>query len=500
MTAYAWPRVARRLRPRVWSGYLAANTCVGVLYFLLPTAGLSDGATTLFFLLVSTAAPAAIAYGLLRHRPSGRRGWSLLIAGQVVIAAAEIGAALQEYLGSGFEEPAPSDMLYLAAYPILVAALLTFVRRRTPQWDAASVVDASIVAVGAGLASWVFVVQPQAPGGGDTAAEAVQSSYPILDLLLLVITVRLVLGAGVRTLSFTLLIASIVMLLAADTGYAVLSLLDVDHFVSPLDALWMGSYALMGTAALHPSMRRVDERSAVAAPDAGLGRLAVLAVAVLIAPAVQVVQHLRGADVHVMLIAACCAVMFLLVMARMAGMVAAQRTAAITDALTGLKTRRYFEQSLATELLRATRNDQPVGLLILDVDHFKRVNDTYGHPGGDRVLIEIARRLAVAARPGTVVARYGGEEFILLMPQVDAVGLTAAAERIRQAIGNTPVAVQSSTLLTVTVSIGACCYPEHADTATALVQSADHALYAAKESGRNRTVTSAAPTTRPRRT
>ena len=489
---------ARGIHLQAWSGFLGANIALGGLYFVLPIFGVIDVAVTGIYLVISVATPVAILYGVRRHQPAGRRGWLLLAGGQVVIAVAEISSAVAEYFGDGFQEPALSDVLYLGAYPILLAALLTFVRRRTPQWDTASAVDAAIIAVGAGLATWVFVVQPIASGvGGSTAAKVVQSGYPILDLLLLIVTVRMVLGAGIRTVSFVLLVASIVLLLAADTGYAVLSLLQVDQFVSPLDVLWMGSYVLMGTAALHPSMRRVDERSAVAAPDATLGRLAVLAVAVLTAPAIQLVQHQRGADVHVTLVASCCAVMFLLVMARMAGMVAAQRNAAITDALTGLKTRRYFEQSLATELQRAIRNGQSVGLLIVDVDHFKRVNDTHGHPGGDRVLIEIARRLTIAARPGTVVARYGGEEFVVLLPQTSPAQLAATAEHIRQTIANTPVAVRPDTLLSITASVGASSFPEHADTASTLVQSADHALYAAKEAGRNRTVTSTFPATEP---
>jgi diguanylate cyclase (GGDEF)-like protein len=494
MATYAWPRAARRFHAPAWSWYLIVNIALAAAYYLLPVAGLAEAAVTVTFLAVSTATPVAILYGLRRHRPPAPLGWLLLAGGQASIAAAEISSALDEYVGDGFSEPAPSDVLFLAAYPILFAALLTFVRRRTPQWDAASAVDAAIIAVGAGLASWVFVVQPLASGAGEsTAARVVQSGYPILDLLLLVITVRMVLGAGVRTPSFVLLVAAIVLLLAADTGYAALSLLQVDQFVSPLDALWMASYALMGAAALHPSMRRVDERSAAVAPDATSGRLILLAVAVLTAPAVQVIQHLRGADVDVVLVAACCAVMFLLVMVRMAGMVAAQRTAAITDGLTGLKTRRFFEQCLDTEVQRAGRTGHPVGLLIIDVDHFKRVNDTYGHPGGDRVLAEVARRLTVAARPGSVVARYGGEEFVILLSDLDPAGLAAEAEQIRQAIGNTPMAVQAGALLSVTASVGAACFPQHADTASVLVQTADHALYAAKESGRNRAVTSASP-------
>lgn len=492
MATFTGQRASLGTGPRAWWVYLTANVVFGVLYFLAPSFGASEAGVTVIYLVVCSAAAPAMLYGVYRFRPAGRRGWLLLAVGQLVIASAEISAAVAEYLGDGFEEPSPSDVLYLSAYPVLFAALLTFVRRRTPQWDTASALDAAIIAVSAGLISWVYIVQPLASGSeASTAAKALQSGYPILDLVLLVITVRLVLGAGVRTVSFSMLIASIVLLLAADTGYAVLSLISTDEFVSPLDAVWMSSYALMGAAALHPSMRRVDERSATAAPDATLGRLTVLAAAVLVAPGVQFVQYLRQDEMPVPLVAGCCAVMFLLMMVRMAGMVAAQRTAAITDGLTGLKTRRYFEQCLATETQRAARTGQPVGLLIVDVDHFKHVNDTFGHPGGDRVLIEIARRLTLASRPGTMVARYGGEEFVLLMPQIDPGQLANAADQVRQAIANTPIAVKPSTLISITASIGASCFPDSATSTSALLQSADYALYAAKKAGRNRTVVSA---------
>jgi diguanylate cyclase (GGDEF)-like protein len=493
MATYTWPRVARGDRPPVWSVYLAANVALGALYFVLPAFGATDVAVTAVFLAVTAAAPVAMIYGVRRHRPAGRRGWLLLAGAQAVIAVAEVSAAVAEYLGDGYEEPAPGDVLYLGAYPIAFAALLIFVRRRTPHWDAPSALDAAVVGVGTGLLSWVFVVQPLAAGtGAGTAARAVQIGYPVLDMLLLMVTVRLVLGAGVRTASFTMLVASVVSLLLADTGYSLLSLLGRDQFVSPLDGLWMSSYVLMGAAALHPSMRRVDERSAAAAPDATPGRLVTLTLAVLTAPAVQLIQHLRGADVPVPLVASCCAVMFLLVMVRMAGMVSAQRTAAITDGLTGLKTRRYFEQCLATEVQRALRGGQSIGLLIVDVDHFKMINDTHGHPGGDRVLTEIARRLGAVAGPGAVVARYGGEEFVVLLPQAGSADLAEAAERVRRAVADTPVAVRQGALLAVTASVGGSSFPDYADSAATLVLAADNALYAAKNAGRNRAVLSGA--------
>jgi diguanylate cyclase (GGDEF)-like protein len=493
MATYTWPRAVPGLRLQAWSGYLAANIAAGVLYFVLPRLGASEWAGMVLYLSISTATPIAILAGVRMHRPAGRRAWWLLAAGQILIIVAEAMTYVSEYLADGFDEPEPSDVLYLSAYPLLALGLLTFVRRRTPEWDTPSGLDAGIIAVAATLACWVFLVQPLAADTeASTVSRAVQGLYPMLDLMLLVITVRMVLGTGVRTVSFALMVASIVMLLAADGVYAALSIMGVDQFVSPLDSLWMASYALMGAAALHPSMRRVDERSGVATPDATLGRLAMLTIAVLAAPAVQLIQHFRHEDVHVPLVAAACAAMFLLVMGRMAGVVAAQRRAAITDGLTGLHTRRYFEQCLTTEVQRAHRTGLPIGLLIVDVDHFKTVNDTYGHPGGDRVLIEVARRLTTSSRAGTVVARFGGEEFALLLPHTDPAGVAVAAENIRRAIGTTPIAVRNETLIRVTASVGASCLPEHADTPETLVLTADHALYAAKDAGRNRAVVSSA--------
>jgi len=489
MTTHTWPRVLSRTGSPAWVGYLAGNLALIVLYVLLPRLGAVVWLEAVIYLSVSASAAVAIMIGVRRHRPSGRTGWLLLAAGQIVLTAAEVSSYVTEYLGGGFHEPAVADVLYIAAYPILGAGLLAFARRRTPGSDAPSALDAAIIAVGASLLYWVFLVQPLAldPDLG-TAAKIVQGAYPIMDLMVLVIAVRMVLGTGARTPSFVLLSASVAALLAADTGYAMLDLLGVDQFVSPLDAVWMISYALLGAAGLHPSMRRVDAHRTVATRDASLARLAPLAVAVLTAPAVQVIQYLRGDDVHVLLVAGACAAMFLLVMARMVGLINAQRTAAVTDGLTGLKTRRYFAQALATETQRVGRTGQSIAVLIVDVDHFKQVNDSYGHPGGDQALIEIARRLTLGSRAGTVIARYGGEEFALLLPATGPDGAAAAAENIRRAVGGTPITVRPDTHVTITASIGAACLPGHADTPEALILAADHALYAAKDAGRNRIV------------
>jgi two-component system, cell cycle response regulator len=246
-------------------------------------------------------------------------------------------------------------------------------------------------------------------------------------------------------------------------------------------------------------MPRVSLRSPVAGPDATTGRLALLAIAALLAPASLLVQDLRGQPTYIPVATASCMALFLLVIARMAVLVRAQRQMAITDGLTGLRTRRYLQEALETEATRAVRNGSSVGLLLLDVDHFKQVNDTYGHHSGDRVLCEVANRLAALVRPGDVVARYGGEEFAVLLPNIAGAGSAVAnvGERIRDGIAATAIPVNRDTSITVTVSIGAAVLPDHVQTVGELTIHADRALYAAKNAGRNRVRTVGAGLTEP---
>jgi diguanylate cyclase len=162
------------------------------------------------------------------------------------------------------------------------------------------------------------------------------------------------------------------------------------------------------------------------------------------------------------------------------------------DGLTGLYNRRYFDAALNTELSRALRNQKPVSLLMIDVDHFKALNDAYGHQRGDDCLREVARVLEDHPRRGyDIVARYGGEEFVLLMPDADAEAAHAAAESIRQKVLALGIKNHGSPLGdVVTVSIGIFCRIPHPGIETdRFVREADMALYAAKRTGRNRVET-----------
>jgi len=169
-----------------------------------------------------------------------------------------------------------------------------------------------------------------------------------------------------------------------------------------------------------------------------------------------------------------------------------------TDVLTGWHNRRYLNVRLQEELARARRDGAGLVCLMLDVDHFKRVNDNWGHAAGDSVLRELAQRIDSQVRASDVAARFGGEEFVVLMPNTDVESAQRLAERIRQAIAATPIDLPSGDSITMTVSIGIAEVhpaPEVHDLKTlgdSLLARADVALYAAKSAGRDRVIVEAA--------
>ncbi len=160
---------------------------------------------------------------------------------------------------------------------------------------------------------------------------------------------------------------------------------------------------------------------------------------------------------------------------------------ATTDGLTGLKNHRAFQERLLSECETALRHETPLSLLLLDVDHFKQFNDTFGHPAGDAVLKQVARRLERTTRDCDFVARYGGEEFVVVLPQTDQAGALRAAERCRRAIENADWPLRP-----VTASIGITTLSLSCVGSDALIAAADRALYAAKSSGRNQVLHSGA--------
>ncbi len=171
----------------------------------------------------------------------------------------------------------------------------------------------------------------------------------------------------------------------------------------------------------------------------------------------------------------------------------ALRLSSVRDSLTGLLSRAHFEERLATELIRGARQRRPIALAIIDLDFFKQVNDTYGHPTGDAVLREIAGRLINGVRRTDLSARIGGDEFALVLLDTSVADAALKLEEIRRAVASRAVMLRNGETLNLTISAGVAVAPLDGNTAEALVAVADARLLSAKHAGRNRLVVSDRP-------
>jgi two-component system cell cycle response regulator len=164
----------------------------------------------------------------------------------------------------------------------------------------------------------------------------------------------------------------------------------------------------------------------------------------------------------------------------------------ITDEMTGLYNRRYFDRHMSLVMAKSLEQERDVAVMILDIDHFKSVNDNYGHDVGDAVLREFAARLRRNVRGVDMACRFGGEEFLVLMPDTDVRMAEVVAERVREAVADRPFEVGLSRPISITISVGMALYENLDDTPEAIIKRADVALYRAKHAGRNRVIVDAA--------
>ncbi|HZD73692.1 MAG TPA: sensor histidine kinase [Actinomycetota bacterium] len=282
---------------------------------------------------ISASAVVALLVGIRRHRPDNRTPWYLLAVGQFVYTVAALSFyTLQDLLHSTVY-PSAADVLYLGHYPFVVIGVLLLARSRTSGSDRGSLVDAAIIAIGVGMLSLVFLIEPAVAASEQPwLIRLVPAAYPIMDVLVLAVAARLVVGAGLRRPAFYLFIASLAMMLTTDTIYIfmqVKGLYEASSLAgSLLDLGWLSSYLLLGAAALHPSMRTLAQRDHRARSRIGRGRLSFLACAALLAPAAMIVQDVRGQQRGTAVMAVAYAVLFLLVIYRMAGLIRELETSA----------------------------------------------------------------------------------------------------------------------------------------------------------------------------
>ncbi len=316
--------LARRPRPKVrpWNLYLAC-VAAGVaglgLYYLL-----GNPWQLIWGNVIACGAVAAMAVSLWRRRPAPLLPWLLLLAGVACYAGGDLMWTWYQEVSHVDPFPSPADVVYLAGYPFLAAALLLLIRGRSPRGDWASLIDATVIAVGSGLLVWVFLVEPHVRDHSLSLVERLVSiAYPAGDVLLIALAARFAVTPGRRTTSFRALLAALLLVLYADALFAALDLFKGYDGTSPADGGYLLSYVLFAVAVLHPSMRDLPQSAGQGVERLSRGRLVALAAASLMAPAVLVVQWLTGPEVEPLVIAGSAAVLFLLVVTRMAGLVRA---------------------------------------------------------------------------------------------------------------------------------------------------------------------------------
>lgn len=305
-------------REHLWVLYLGLGLGMMVVYFPVAhdvTLGnlLYDG--------VAVSAAAAIFIGARIHRPRKAAAWYLLALGQLMFAVGDLIWFLQDRAGS-VPFPSVADAAYVAAYPLVATSVIILLRARSPRRNTARLVEASMLTLGGLLLGWEPVIEPSVEAAGLTSAEwLVSLAYPFGDFLILAVIVRMAVGARTAGLAYRALAAGVVALLVADVAYAVEIWSGSYAPGDPADFGWLLSYTLLGTAALHPSMRLLSERSTDPAPRMGRARLSLLAGATLVAPSLLIYEVAAGDTRDAYLFAGASVLMFVLVVARMAMLV-----------------------------------------------------------------------------------------------------------------------------------------------------------------------------------
>jgi diguanylate cyclase (GGDEF)-like protein len=475
------------MRTRAFTAYAIAMPVLIGAYLVTP-----DGHWIRPFWQVGVGwlAAACAVVGVRRHRPTAAAAWLLFAAGVFLNAS---GIGVEKLLTEVFHQdryPSLADAFWLCLYPCLIGGLLLLIRSRSAGRDWSAVIDTTTLTTGLGLLSWVFVVRPTA---GDSElslfGHIVVAAYPVGDVVVLAMMTRILLSGGTRSIAFRCMVASLLAFLAGDVAWVVIFSIfpgwePAGLWLHLVEMVFLVAYALVGAAALHPSVREVGRPVPVRQTELSPVLIAGLTAASLIAPVLLALQAVLGSVRDGVAIALSSTVLFLLVVTRMVGLVRRVesqsrqlRELAWVDELTGLANRRAWVAELPAAIERARRDGVPLSVALVDLDHFKRFNDTYGHQAGDQLLKAAASGWSECARTVDLLARYGGEEFIVLFPSTRAAAAAAVLDRMRQA---TPAGQ--------TFSAGVATW-NGAETSHELVARADAALYRAKHAGRNCTIT-----------
>jgi diguanylate cyclase len=492
------PERTSRTSPALW--YVLAMAPIVLAYFLVPSWNLG------LWLVIGLSSCAAAVAGVRLNRPPHRLPW-YLIAGATftLINGDTIYNILTDFLHQNEPFPSAADASYLFTYPLAAAGIMLMIRARSPHRDGVALVDALLLAAGAALLVWVFVITPTVHQPSVAWFDsAVAIAYPIGDVFLLAVILRLLTGGGVRGWSPALLVLGGIGLMASDTAYALVRLYGTWHVGTVADLGWVFFYLCWGAAALDPSMVQVTEPY-TRDTELTAGRVVPLALTALIAPTILLTEVLRRDFQDAAVMSAICALMFVLVVMRLSlqgqqqryqeseaasrAMVQELHDRAYHDALTGLGNRARFQEHSELSFARSQESGAEVCMLLIDLDNFKEVNDTLGHRAGDELLKTAAQRLSAAVGPDDLPVRFGGDEFaVLLADGSPSRGAEVLAERLIQTFSE-PFLIWDDVRAEVRASIGVAGSSDSPDTAAkdaadVLLRNADLALYAAKADGK----------------
>lgn len=465
---------------RVWKAYLGVGLALASAQVMIePDLALSSYG----FVAVAVTGPLAMTAGI--RRKTQRGPWLLLLAGVVAMVAGDVLWVWYELVGRD-PFPSPADVLYLPGYPLIAAGLLWMLHDHKAGSERESLIDATIIATGSGVLSWMFLIAPFLRDAELTLVErAVSAAYPLMGILLVAVVARLGFARRNARVSDVLIGTGLGALLVADTYLGVIELTVGYDFNPVAELLWLAMYILLGAAALAPEPADDDApaRDRDTSTAGSRARLPLLTMASLMAPGVLAWHAVRGRSVDLLVIAAGSALLFLLVLARLFGVLrkveeqaAEVALLATSDPLTGLPNRRHWDAEIRRALTRAARTGEPVCVAMVDLDHFKPFNDSRGHDAGDTLLRDVSQVWRGALRNTDVLARLGGDEFAVVLPACPLDDAEDAVDRLRRA---TPRPHSFS-----------CGLAEWNgdETDEALLIRADMALYAAKAAGRGTTV------------
>jgi diguanylate cyclase (GGDEF)-like protein/PAS domain S-box-containing protein len=343
-------RLARRVhrrRPEVWKAYLAAGAVLTALYALVPPFKGNGPVIN----LLGVSATVAVFVGIRRNRPNSRWPWWLFALGLFLFWLGDVYTySYPRLFHVTVPFPSPGDAVYLTVYPALMAGLLLLVRHRNPKPDRSGLIDSLIMTLGLALVSWITLIAPYVHDNTmSLIPKLVSIAYPLGDILLLAAAIRLAVDRGKRQPAFYLIALSIVTLLLTDFTYGVMTLHNTYNHQIILDVGWIGFYLFWGAAALHPSMRELDQPAPAREPRLTWLRLVLLTCATLIAPGIELGKEIGRGDLDLVITIAVSGILFALVVARMAGLIRQRERNIVRDQILSAS---------AGEIVAATSRDQ----------------------------------------------------------------------------------------------------------------------------------------------